>query len=114
MNLMRQKVVLFSSVMMVALLLTGCVSSEKFYQDVSLSRETAYRQWASRKERQQQSQTYISGELSIEDCLKLALVNNKVLQSVIQEKQIARGERLKSYSAILPSVYLSAEYLRKD
>jgi len=95
-------------------MLVGCVSSDKFYQDVSLSRETAYRQWAGRKERQQQSQTHISGELSIEDCLKLALVNNKVLQSVIQEKQVARGERMKSYSAILPAVDLSTEYLRKD
>jgi len=114
MNLIRQKVILFSFVMVAALLLAGCVSSEKFYQDVSMSREVAYRQWASRKERQQRSQTHISGELSIEDCLKLALVNNKVLQRVIQEKQVARGERLKSYSAILPAVDLSAEYLRKD
>ncbi len=95
-------------------MLVGCVSSEKFYQGVSLSRETAYRQWASRKEHQQQSQIHISGELGIEDCLKLALVNNKVLQRVIQEKQVARGERLKSYSAILPAIDLSAEYLRKD
>lgn len=111
-------VIRWSTILTIAVLLTfmlvGCVSSEKYYQDVSLSRETAYRQWAGRKERQQQSQTHISGELSIEDCLKLALVNNKVLQRVIQERQIARGERLKSYSAILPNIDLTAEYLRKD
>jgi len=114
MNLIRKKVIWFSFSLIAALVPAGCVSSEKFYQDVGLSREVAYRQWASRKERQQRSQTHISGELSIEDCLKLALVNNKVLQRVIQEKQIARGERFKSYSAILPAVDLSAEYLRKD
>lgn len=101
-------------VVSLAFVLAGCVSSEKYYQDVSMSRETAYRQWAGRKERQQQSQTHISGELNVEDCLKLALVNNKVLQRVIQERQIARGERLKSYSAILPNIDLTAEYLRKD
>ena len=111
-NRLSSLVVVLSALMMS--ILVGCVSSEKFYQDVSLSRETAYRQWAGRKEHQQQSQTHISGELSIEDCLKLALVNNKVLQSVLQEKEIARGERLKSYSAILPTVDLTAEYQRLD
>lgn len=71
-------------------MLAGCVSSEQFYEDVSLSREAAYRQWKHRKERQEQAQTHISGKLSIEDCLKLAMVNNKVLQRIIQEKEVAR------------------------
>ncbi len=96
------------------LFLAGCVSSEQFYEDVSLSREVAYRQWKHRKERQEQSQTHISGELSIEDCLKLAMVNNKVLQRIIQEKEIARGERLKSYSAILPTVDLTGSWQEVD
>jgi len=92
----------------------GCVSSEQFYQDVSLSRDAAYRQWKGRKEHQQQSQTRISGRLSLEDCLKLTLVNNKRLQSIVAEKEVARGKELGSYSAILPSVGLSGGYLRKD
>jgi len=96
------------------LFLAGCLSSEQFYEEVSFSREVAYRQWKHRKERQEQSQTHISGKLSIEDCLKLALSNNKVLQRVTEEKEIARGERLKSYSAILPTVGLTGDYLRLD
>jgi len=58
----------------------GCVSSEHFYKEVSLSRGAAYRQWKSRKERQEQSRPAISGTLSVKDCLKLSLVHNKVLQ----------------------------------
>ena len=96
------------------LFLVGCLSSEQFYEEVGLSREAAYRQWKTRKERQERSQTHISGELSTEDCLKLALANNKVLQRITEEKEIARGERLKSYSAILPTVGLTADYLRRD
>ena len=96
------------------LFLVGCVSSEQFYEEVGLSRESAYRQWKTRKERQEQSQPRISGELSIVDCLKLALANNKVLQRITEEKEIARGERLKSYSAILPAVSLTGDYLRFD
>jgi len=94
--------------------IAGCISSDEYYEDVGLSREAAFRQWKNRKERQQQSQPVISGKLNIADCTKLALVNNKVLQSVIQEKEIARGERLKSYSAILPSVDLTGDYIRLD
>jgi len=99
---------------LVVLQFAGCESSDKYYEDVGLSREVAFRQWKNRKERQEKSQPVISGRLNIADCTKLALVNNKVLQRVIQEREIARGERLKSYSAILPTVDLTGEYTRLD
>jgi outer membrane protein TolC len=95
-------------------MLAGCVGSEQFYEQAGLSRETAYRQWMSRKERQEQAQPVISGKLTVQDCLKLALVNNKALQRVTEEREIARGERLKSYSAILPGVALTGERRRLD
>jgi hypothetical protein len=76
----------------VTLQLAGCISSEKYYEDVGLSRQAAYSQWKSRKERQEQSQPLVSGKLNVADCTKLALVNNKVLQRIIQERQIARGD----------------------
>jgi len=97
-----------------ALVLAGCASSEKFYEDVSLSREAAYGQWKARQQNESQSEIRVGGALSLEDCLKLALTNNKLLQRVLQEKEIARGERLTSYSAILPRVDLSGEYRRLD
>lgn len=99
---------------LVALQLAGCVSSEKYYEDVGLSREAAFRQWKNRKERQERSRPVISGKLNVADCTKLALVNNKVLQSIVQEREIARGERLKSYSAILPTVNITGDYTRLD
>jgi outer membrane protein len=98
----------------ISLQLAGCVSSEEYYEDVGLSRQAAYRQWQSRKERQEKSQPLVTGKLNLKDCTKLALVNNKVLQSIVLERQIARGERLKSYSAILPSVNLTGDYTRLD
>ena len=109
-----QKIVLSISGVIAALTLFGCMSSEQFYQDVRLSRDAAYRQWKSRKEHQERAQTRISGELGVEDCLKLALVNNKSLQHIMEEKEIARGEELKSYSAILPGVDITAGYKRLD
>lgn len=94
--------------------LAGCTSREEFYEQVTLSRDAAYQQWKTRKQREEQSQTVISGQLSMNDCVKLTLLNNKRLQSIVQEKEVARGEELKSYSAILPSAALSGNYTRQD
>jgi len=105
---------IISIISMFGVLITGCTSSEEFYQEVSLSRDAAYRQWKSRKEIQKQSQTQINGELSLKDCLKLTLVNNKTVQHIVQEKEIARGNKLMSYSAVLPSVDITGDYTRLD
>jgi len=105
---------LFATACLMTLIVAGCISSKQFYEDVGLSREAAYRQWKSRKERQEESAIRISGKLSVQDCLKLTLGNNKVLQRVVQEKEVARGERLKSYSAILPNVGLTGEWQEID
>jgi len=114
MSVIKKEIIWLVLGVLISLQLAGCVSKEQFYEDVSLSRDAAYQQWKSRKELAKQSQTYISGKLSIEDCLKLTLVNNKRLQRVVEEKEAARGKELGSYSAILPSVSLTGEYLRKD
>ncbi len=114
MKALLQKISRFVLYILIIARLGGCISSEQFYQDVALSRDTAYRQWKSRQERQEQSQTYISGKLSLEDCLKLALVNNKTLQHTVQEKEFARGNEVKSYSAILPSASVTGDYTRLD
>ncbi len=103
-----------NSVIIVTLVLAGCTSTEQFYEDVSLSRDVAYKRWQSQKLREQQVQVRIDGKLCLEDCLKLTIQNNKALQRVVEEKEIARGEKLKSYSAILPNVGLSGEYRRLD
>ena len=114
MKLLWQKCNRFVLGVLIALPLAGCVSNEKLYKEIGLSREAAYQQWKNRKEREEWPETHVSGELSVEDCLKLAMVNNKVLQHVLEEKEIARGKRLKSYSAILPKIGLSADYKRLD
>ena len=92
----------------------GCTSQEEFRRDVGLSREAAYRQWETRKTREDDTEPRISGKLSVADCLKLTLVHNKMLQRTMQEKEIAYGARLSASSAYLPNVSVSGQYLRKD
>jgi len=94
--------------------LAGCTSQEEFRRDVGLSRGAAYRQWETRKAREENERPRIGGTLSMEDCIKLTLVHNKMLQRTMEEKNIAHGARLSAGAAYLPSVGLSAQYLRKD
>ena len=97
-----------------AILLTGCVSKEEFTNEATLSRESAYKQWEGRKQADKQTQTVISGKLSLDDCLKLTLTNNKTLLKTLEEKEAARGGELGSYSAMLPTAAISAGYERVD
>ncbi len=110
----KTQVIYLSLVMALIISLAGCTSSEEFYEDVTLSRQAAYNQWKAQRENKAKSETRIEGKLSIEDCLKLTLINNKTLQHAIEEKEVARGQQLSSYSAILPSAGLSAQYQRLD
>ena len=95
-------------------LLGGCKSREEFANDVGLSRQTAYRQWESRKTQEESQQPRISGKLSVEDCVKLTLAHNKMLQQTLEERTVAEGQVVGSRSAYLPNVALSGEYRRGD
>lgn len=95
-------------------LVTGCRSEQQFYQDVASSRLMAFHQWQQQKQMEQQAQSVITGSLSLQDALKLALVNNKSLLEVLQEKEIARGGLVGANSAILPAAALTGQYTRLD
>jgi len=111
---MKQATNLIRCLLLSAIVLPGCVSKEEFYNEAGLSRESAYKQWEGRKTAEKQTQPVIAGKLSLEDCLKLTLTNNKSLLKTLEEREAARGVELGSYSAILPTVSLSGDYRRVD
>ncbi|MCX5643209.1 MAG: TolC family protein [Phycisphaerae bacterium] len=95
-------------------LLGGCKSREEFTNDVGLSRQAAYRQWENRKTQEESQQPRISGKLSVEDCVKLTLAHNKMLQQTLEERTVAEGQVVGSRSAYLPNVALSTQYRRDE
>ncbi len=92
----------------------GCTSREEFAEDVGLSREAAYRQWEHRKTQEEGQQPRISGKLSVEDAVKLALVHNKMLQVTLENQTIAEGQMVSSRSAYLPNLVLTGQYQRQE
>jgi len=92
----------------------GCVAPERTHEALRVSRARAYRDWARTRQAQEAAEATISGSLSLEDALKLALAHSKPLQVVLQEKVRARGRVLESYAAALPKVDATGAYRRLD
>jgi outer membrane protein TolC len=111
---MKQANNLILCLLLSAISLPGCVSKEEFTNEATLSRESAYKQWENRKQAEKQTQPVISGKLTLDDCLKLTLTNNKMLLKTLEEREAARGGEIGSSSAILPTVAISGGYERID
>lgn len=94
--------------------LVGCAGERKMAREVRQARTEAHRQWESRKAGENDQQPHISGKLSLDDSVKLVLVNNKMLREAMEEREAARGARVGAQSGYLPSVSLSGEYRRLD
>jgi len=91
----------------------GCATREATYSAILESRAESYRRWVEEKEAGA-TETKLEGKLSLEDALKLALLYNKQLQAMLQEKERARGRIVESYSEALPKVNASFNYTRLD
>ena len=92
----------------------GCMTRDQVYQEIRSSRAQAYRQWSAARRNEEETQARLTGKLSLEDSLTLALANNKPLQTIIQDKEIARGRVIESYSEILPKASVGGAYTRLD
>ncbi len=57
---------------------------------------------------------YVSGDLSLYDAIQKALEKNLTLKQAREEREIARGRILSSYSEALPTINLTGDYIRLD
>ena len=95
-------------------LLSGCASRDRFYDDISRSRMISYQRWMSERTNGSRSRNVIRGKLSLDQCLEIALAGNKSIKAVLFDKENARGVITESYSAALPKVDITGDYTRLD
>ena len=100
--------------LLLCLLITGCTSEEALHQEVQAARTHAYQQWQRNRDNQRQLETKISGKLDLADAIKLAMTNSKPLLAIVEEKEIAQGRILESYSQVLPTLSANTGYMRLD
>ena len=81
---MKKKTAYLIAVALISFSIVGCVSTDTYYRDVTLSREKAYQIWQGREKSKKQAQPVIEGQLALQDCLKLAVGNNKTLQIIVE------------------------------
>lgn len=88
--------------------LGGCVPSDaQIANELADSRREAYLEWKTKRERGESSEVRMNGPLSLEDAVKVSLQYNKELQGALQNREIARGNRISEYALILPSLEVS-------
>ena len=110
----RIRILLFVAIVLLIQGNTGCASRESLIRDIQKERTAAYNQWVKMRETEKDTQIRISGKLRLEDAIKLAIRQNMELQAVLQEREIARGKVLESYSTALPNVNVTGSYTRLD
>ncbi len=87
-------------------LITGCMTHDALYRELVRDREDAYEAWVRIRE---SGDVPIPAEhLSLDECVRVALLYNKSLQAKVQEREIARGQLVSAYRLALPSLDASA------
>jgi len=93
----------------------GCLSTrEPALQDMDRSRSTDDHQQLSDRNRDNTEAPAVSGRLTLEDAVKLALLYNKELQAAAQTPAIAAGRMLEAKAKARPSVTARGSYTRLD
>lgn len=96
------------------LVLAGCASPDAVRDEIRRSRSEDARQWLAEADRDHAASPAISGRLTLEDAVKLALQCNKELQGTLKEKEIAQGRTLEAKAKALPVVTAGAHYAHLD
>jgi outer membrane protein TolC len=94
--------------------LTGCLSRDALYEDVLDARDEAYASWL--RVRESGDLPVPAESLSLDESVQIALLYNKSLQAILQEREAARGQVVSSYQLALPHVGAAAasEYGTSD
>lgn len=93
------------SVLLATLLTPGCVPSDYEIQEaLNESRREAYNEWKANRARGGTAEARVTGPLSLDEAVRLALQYNKPLQRMVEERQVTRGERMSAYSIVTPSM----------
>lgn len=92
----------------------GCSSSAAIHRSISAARCSAYAEWREARSSEAEALPVLSGRLSLQDALKIALAWNKPLRAALEDREVARGRVLESYGEALPSVLAAGSYTRLD
>ncbi len=95
--------------------MAGCLpSDEQIETDMAIERRMAYQEWKKMRDSGDSSNARVDGPLSLDDAVKIALQYNKALQSTMQSRDIARGQRVAAWNVVLPNVTVTGGATRTE
>jgi len=92
----------------------GCAGRDRIYEEIYAHREASFRGWVNEKSGKVESRDVLRGELSLDDCVAIGLVNNKQIAAALLDEDNAQGKIAEAYAQALPKVDLSGRYSRLD
>lgn len=107
--------IVIASAAALAGLSAGCVPSvDQIQDDIDSTQMQAYYEWKAKRERGESQEMKLSGSLTIDDAIKIALQYNKQLQMILQNRDVARGKEISGYAVFLPNVTVTGGYARDE
>ena len=96
----------------------GCVSDDAhraaIRSEIGAQRMSRFQHWSSERAGRPLQQQLVSGPLSLDECISLALRNSRELQTADQELVKAGATIMEAWSEALPTLDASADYTRLD
>ena len=95
-------------------MLCGCMTKDTIYSDIASSRARSYENWLGERQREPATEKVLRGPMTRDQCVNVALDNNKDIQAVTWDKEKAAGKITEAYSQAFPTVNLEAGFTRVD
>ncbi len=108
----KRRVILAAA--LAALLTAGCVATRaEYYEGLGRRRAASFERWRT-PDPDAPDRPLLTGPLTLEEAVHIALAENTQIQATLQEKERARGRRIGAYSEALPRLGLTGTYTRLD
>ena len=105
--------VLFSLALIVSL--SGCMMTRaELERGIRANRANSYESWQREHEKGTEGIIRVDRPLSVAECVRIALENNREIQILLQEKEKAQGKITEAWSGALPKLDVAAGYTRLD
>ena len=98
----------------ICICLVGCVTEATVYPEIAAHRKARFKNWNRERAGNASKQRLISGPLSLEDAIFIALGNSREIRTTILEQEKSKALVTEARAGALPTLGVGADYTRVD
>ena len=107
---MNRSLIKLTSLSLLIFILFSCTNKHTAYREIETKYMASYKKWKSRS----QTNTGEKADLSLHEAIDIAFSYNKKMLAILQQKAIASGKMMESFSNFLPKLNAFGGYTRLD